>query len=119
MNERVVTKSCVLDVNSMLSNIVEARDPLIPITVRNHLANKLHPTFAMLNRLEGVSDFSSIPKQGGESVKPPSSKDPKKVGEKVKVKVSESEPKGNVSSGSKGNEKMVEEEEEEENEMRN
>lgn len=48
-SERAVVKSCVLDVNALLSNLIEAHDPLIPITIRWHLANKLRPSISMLN----------------------------------------------------------------------
>ncbi|CAH1413788.1 unnamed protein product [Lactuca virosa] len=36
--------------------------------MRKHLAEKLKPVFAILHRLEGVSDQSFHPKQGGESM---------------------------------------------------
>lgn len=111
--ERAVVKSYISDVNSLLLNIVEDRDPLIPITVQKHLANKLLSTFAMLNRFEGVSEFSSLPEQGGESETPPSKKEPKKANEPDMPKGFESEPKVNVASGSRGKEKVLEEDENE------
>ncbi|CAI9266312.1 unnamed protein product [Lactuca saligna] len=58
LSERVAVKSCVSDVKSLLSDLIETRDTLIPITVRKHLADKLLPLFAVLNRLE-VHIFSS------------------------------------------------------------
>ncbi|CAI9299727.1 unnamed protein product [Lactuca saligna] len=54
-------KSCIADVNSLLSNIIETRDPLIPITVKKHLAEKPWPAFTILNRLEGVSESTVLP----------------------------------------------------------
>lgn len=75
----LLQKSCVLDVNSLIPNIIEARDPLIPITIRKHLEDKLQSTFTMLNQLDGVSEFSLLPKRGGESEKHSSTKEPKKV----------------------------------------
>ena len=53
----------------VLTNIIETRDSLITITVKKHLAEKRRPLFAMLKRIEGVSDSRSLLKQGGETVK--------------------------------------------------
>nr|KAJ0223195.1 hypothetical protein LSAT_V11C200058870 [Lactuca sativa] len=63
---RVVMRSCITDVTSMLSDILETRDSMLTITVRKHLLKKVRPVFAMLHRLEGVSDQSFNQKQGGE-----------------------------------------------------
>nr|KAJ0199186.1 hypothetical protein LSAT_V11C600300210 [Lactuca sativa] len=60
--ERVVMKSCVADVNELILDIIETRDSMITITVKKHLSEKLRSVFAMLNRLEGVSESNSIPK---------------------------------------------------------
>nr|KAJ0186669.1 hypothetical protein LSAT_V11C900486170 [Lactuca sativa] len=64
--EKAVTRSCIPDVSGLLSDIIETRDPMISITVKKHLADKLRPVFAMLHCLEGVSQIMFIPKQGGE-----------------------------------------------------
>nr|KAJ0216474.1 hypothetical protein LSAT_V11C300130030 [Lactuca sativa] len=53
--EKAVTRSCISDVNRLLS-----------ITVRKHLLEKLRPVFAMFHRSEGVLTPMSFPKQGGE-----------------------------------------------------
>lgn len=58
-------KICVVDVNTLLSDIIETCDSLIMITVRKHLAEKLRHVFMMLNRIEGVLEFDTLPKQGG------------------------------------------------------
>ncbi|CAI9290024.1 unnamed protein product [Lactuca saligna] len=57
-------KSCIVNVNALLSNIIETRDSLIMITVKKHLADKLRPMSAMLNILKGVSESNILPKQG-------------------------------------------------------
>ncbi|CAI9280416.1 unnamed protein product [Lactuca saligna] len=62
--EKDAMKSCIADVNSLLSDIIKTRDSLITITIKKHLAEKLRHVFAKLNRLEGVSESSSLPKQG-------------------------------------------------------
>lgn len=62
--EKVVMKSNIAKVNSMLVDIIEARDSMITIYVRKHLAEKLRHVFTLLHRLEGVPKSSSIPKQG-------------------------------------------------------
>ena len=64
--EKAVTRSCIPDVSGLLSDIIETRDPMISITVKKHLADKLRPVFAMLHCLEGVSKLMSFLKQGGE-----------------------------------------------------
>ncbi|CAI9280620.1 unnamed protein product [Lactuca saligna] len=48
--------SCISDVNLLLLDIIETRDSLITITIQKHLDEKLWPMFAMLNKLEGVSE---------------------------------------------------------------
>ncbi|CAI9269315.1 unnamed protein product [Lactuca saligna] len=62
LSERVVMRSCITNVIGLLSDIIETRDPMITIIARKHLAEKLRPVFAMLHRLEGVSDQGIIPK---------------------------------------------------------
>ncbi|CAI9276630.1 unnamed protein product [Lactuca saligna] len=53
MSEKVVMKTCIIDVNGVLSDIIETREPMITIIVRKHLAEKLRPVFAILHHLEG------------------------------------------------------------------
>ncbi|KAL7598003.1 hypothetical protein Lser_V15G22322 [Lactuca serriola] len=65
-SEREVVKSCVSDVHSAISNILEAHDLILNYTVRCDLVEKLAPALALLNKIEGLLDFVSIPKQGGE-----------------------------------------------------
>ncbi|CAH1453178.1 unnamed protein product [Lactuca virosa] len=68
LSERVVMRSSITDVTGLLSNIIETRDSMIPITMRKHLAEELKPVFAMLHRLKGVFNQPFNPKQRGESV---------------------------------------------------
>lgn len=67
-SEQVFIKS-VGDVNALLSNILDAHNPILSISIRRHLADKFRPALAMLNQIEGVSKSSDLPKQGGESSK--------------------------------------------------
>ncbi|CAI9287997.1 unnamed protein product [Lactuca saligna] len=53
-SERAVMKRCMSDVNALLSNLIKAHDPMLPLTTCKDLAKKLCPIVAMLNRLEGV-----------------------------------------------------------------
>ncbi|KAL7618923.1 hypothetical protein Lser_V15G01055 [Lactuca serriola] len=77
-SEREVIKTCVSDVHSSLSNILEAHDPILNHSVRRTLAEKLAPALDLLSKIEGLPSFVSDPKQGGEvksgSKPPPSSK---------------------------------------------
>ena len=61
-----MVKSCVSDVHSAISNILEAHDPILNYSVRRDLAEKLAPALSLLSKIEGLLDFVSIPKQGGE-----------------------------------------------------
>ncbi|CAI9272921.1 unnamed protein product [Lactuca saligna] len=45
-------KSCISDVISLLSDLIEARDLMIPLNVRKHLGEKLQTAFAILHHLE-------------------------------------------------------------------
>ncbi|CAI9268858.1 unnamed protein product [Lactuca saligna] len=86
--------SYISDVNGLLSEIIETKDPMITITIRKHLVEKLRPMFAMLHHLEGVLEPSVIPKQGGYQPKKPlttSAKPTTSIKQGIK---SESEPKG-------------------------
>lgn len=69
-SERAFMKSCVSDVNAILFNLIEAHDPMLPLTNRRYLAEKLRLAVAMLNILEGVSVPPDVLKQGGEIAKP-------------------------------------------------
>lgn len=75
LSEKPVMKSSVEDVNFLLLDIIETHDSMITITVKEHLAEKLRSDIAMLNRLEGVLELSSIPKKGVENVVKPSKKE--------------------------------------------
>ncbi|CAI9281653.1 unnamed protein product [Lactuca saligna] len=89
--EKAVVRSCILEVTILLSVIIETRDPMITITVWKHLAEKLCPVFAMLQRLQGVSPHNSYSKQGGEGGSGVSRNKPPKDPTKPIVKT---EPKG-------------------------
>ncbi|KAL7594699.1 hypothetical protein Lser_V15G28968 [Lactuca serriola] len=65
-SEREVIKTCVSDVHSALSNILEAHDPILNHSVRRTLAEKLAPALDLLSKIEGLPSFVSTPKQGGE-----------------------------------------------------
>ncbi|XP_023734159.1 uncharacterized protein LOC111882023 [Lactuca sativa] len=54
------------DVHSILPHLLDAHDPIINITIRRHLAEKLRPALDILSRIEGVSVTGVQPKQGGE-----------------------------------------------------
>ncbi|KAL7603349.1 hypothetical protein Lser_V15G18232 [Lactuca serriola] len=108
-SEREVIKSCVSDVHSAISDILEAHDPIRNYTVRRDLAEKLAPALALLSKIEGLLDFVSIPKQGGEketmSQPPPTS---------TATHTTEPPPVGQASgSGVKDKGKKIAEEEEE------
>lgn len=64
-SERAGIKCCVSDVNSLLSNLLEPHDPILTITIRRHLADKLRPVIALLNKIEGVPKVPALPEQGG------------------------------------------------------
>ncbi|KAL7615495.1 hypothetical protein Lser_V15G04566 [Lactuca serriola] len=65
-SEKEIISSCVSDVHSAISNILEAHGPIINYSVRRTLAEKLAPVLSLLSKIEGLLDFVSIPKQGGE-----------------------------------------------------
>ncbi|CAI9269824.1 unnamed protein product [Lactuca saligna] len=62
LSKKATMKSCIADVNALLSYIIETHDSLVTITVKKHLAEKLRLVFTMLNRLEGVSESGTFPK---------------------------------------------------------
>ncbi|KAL7614214.1 hypothetical protein Lser_V15G07192 [Lactuca serriola] len=70
-SEREVISSCVSDVHAAISNILEAHDPILNYSVRRTLVEKLAPALSLLRKIEGLLDFVSIPKQGGENVSQP------------------------------------------------
>ncbi|CAI9280707.1 unnamed protein product [Lactuca saligna] len=59
LSKKEAVRTCITDVTSLLSDIIETRDSMISITLHKHLAEKLNPVFAMLYRLQGVSPQSS------------------------------------------------------------
>ncbi|CAI9294325.1 unnamed protein product [Lactuca saligna] len=67
--DRTGIRTLVSDVISLLSNLLEAHDPILTITIRRNIADKLCPVIAMLNRIEGVLEVPVIPEQGGEKTK--------------------------------------------------
>nr|KAJ0211223.1 hypothetical protein LSAT_V11C400209150 [Lactuca sativa] len=64
-SEWEVIRSSVADVHSILLHLIEASDPLITITVRRHLADKLRPALDVVSHTEGVPVSGVHPKQGG------------------------------------------------------
>ncbi|XP_052624904.1 uncharacterized protein LOC128132397 [Lactuca sativa] len=63
-SEREVIRSSATDVHSILLHLIEAHDPIITITVRRHLADKLRPVLDILSRIEGVPVTGVQPKKG-------------------------------------------------------
>ena len=63
-SEREVIRSSVADVHRILLHLIEAHDPLITITIRRHLADKLRPALDILSPIEGVPATEVQPKQG-------------------------------------------------------
>nr|KAJ0209922.1 hypothetical protein LSAT_V11C400209070 [Lactuca sativa] len=51
--EKEVTRSCIYDINRLVSDIIETRDPMISITVGKHLLEKLRPVFAIFSPFGG------------------------------------------------------------------
>ncbi|KAL7618601.1 hypothetical protein Lser_V15G04328 [Lactuca serriola] len=88
--ERAVFCSCAGDVLSQLHNVLQAHDPILMLTIRNHLTSKLLPSLELLREMKGVLERIVPPQQGGEEKPQPISIKPK-----VKTK-----PKDNVASGS-------------------
>ena len=67
-SEREVIRSSAADVHSILLHLIEAHDPIITLTIRKHLADKLTPALDVLSCIEGVLMTGVQPKQGGEKV---------------------------------------------------
>nr|KAJ0221051.1 hypothetical protein LSAT_V11C200068880 [Lactuca sativa] len=65
-SEREVIRSSTPEVHSILLHLIKAHDPIITITIRRHLADKLRPALDILSRIEGVPVTGVQPKQGGE-----------------------------------------------------
>ncbi|CAI9298330.1 unnamed protein product [Lactuca saligna] len=72
ITEMAIMKSCISNVNGLLSDIIKTRYPLITITLRKHLVENLIPVFTVVHLLEGFPDPSVISKQGGDQPKKPS-----------------------------------------------
>nr|KAJ0211284.1 hypothetical protein LSAT_V11C400208210 [Lactuca sativa] len=53
LEEKEVTRSCIYDINRLVSDIIETRDPMISITVEKHLLEKLRPVFAIFSPFGG------------------------------------------------------------------
>ena len=104
-------KSCVDDVNALLTDITETRDFLITIIVMKHLPEKLRPVFAMLNKIKGISESDTLSKQGGDNVKQSKKETSKSTDTTIKPK-SEVKPKVNVASSSRGKENIIDDTEE-------
>lgn len=49
--QKIILKSCVLEVNHYQQRLVETHDSLLIVSLRQHLADKLKPVFSMLNRI--------------------------------------------------------------------
>ncbi|XP_023760257.1 uncharacterized protein PB18E9.04c-like [Lactuca sativa] len=60
--QRVVFCSCAGDVKDMLTNILGAHDPIITLTIRNHLTTKLTPAISMLHEMKETTQQSVQPK---------------------------------------------------------
>ena len=67
--ERAVFRSCAGDVKDMLLNLLGAHDPILTLTIQNHLTTKLIPALAMLHEMKGVSKRFVPPKQREEGVR--------------------------------------------------
>lgn len=64
--EKVVIKRCISEINQYMHRMVETRDSLLNVSIRQNLLEKLQPVFDMFNQIKGVSKVDSLPKQGGE-----------------------------------------------------
>ncbi|KAL7600247.1 hypothetical protein Lser_V15G21793 [Lactuca serriola] len=93
--ERVFFHSCVGDIKDMLTSLLGAHDPILTLTIRNHLTSKLLLALALLHETKGVSEKFISPKQGGEGAQP-------KV--TVKTEIESPQPKVDVTTKPKGNE---------------
>ncbi|XP_052621085.1 formyltetrahydrofolate deformylase 1, mitochondrial [Lactuca sativa] len=53
-SEKEVIQSSTANVHSILLHLLEAHDPIITITIKRHLADKLRPALDILSHIEGV-----------------------------------------------------------------
>ncbi|CAI9294203.1 unnamed protein product [Lactuca saligna] len=113
-SEKAVFQSCVSNINLYLHNLIETRDSLFTVSVRQHLAKKLQPIFAILNQLQGVLDSIHVPKQGGEVVKEKEKPKPQRLKPQIKKPTEEQHEnkqkkdfKVNEASRSKGKGKLT------------
>ncbi|CAI9269411.1 unnamed protein product [Lactuca saligna] len=65
-SEKEVIRSSAVEVHCILLHLIEGHDPLVTITTRRHLADKLRPALDVLSRIEGVPVVGVQPQQGGE-----------------------------------------------------
>ena len=65
--KQTVLKSCAGDIISILRNLVNAHDPVLTLTIRNHLTAKLLPAIQMLSQIQGVTEPVVDPQQGEEA----------------------------------------------------
>nr|KAJ0186128.1 hypothetical protein LSAT_V11C900506530 [Lactuca sativa] len=91
--EREVIRSSAADVHSILLHLIEGHDPLVTITIRRHLADKLRPALDVLSRIEGVPVTGVQPQQGGEKDLKQETNQPPPSASKLAA-----EPKGNEAS---------------------
>ena len=54
--EHAVFRSCAGDVQNILNNVLSAHDPILTLTIRNHLTSKLLPALALLHEMKCVSE---------------------------------------------------------------
>ncbi|XP_052623813.1 flocculation protein FLO11-like [Lactuca sativa] len=115
--ERAVFRSCVEDVKDMLTSILGAHDPILTLTIRNHLTSKILPALALLHEMKGVSERLISPKQGGEGSQLKVIVKTETESPQPKVKVT-TEPKGNEasSSGSQDKKKGIDDDSDDEEE---
>ena len=52
-----------------MTNLLGAHDPILTLTIRNHLTTKLLPAHAMLHEMKGVSERFMPPKKGEEGAR--------------------------------------------------
>ncbi|CAI9266167.1 unnamed protein product [Lactuca saligna] len=66
LTDKAITKICISDIRSFLSDVIETRDSMITISIRKHLNENLRLVFAMLHKLQGFLDQTFVLKQMGE-----------------------------------------------------
>ncbi|XP_023760537.1 cell wall protein DAN4-like [Lactuca sativa] len=80
-SEREVIRSSVGDVHSILLHLLDAHDPILTISIRHHLADKLRLALDILSQIEGVSVTNVQPKQGVEKAKTQPPPEPNSIAE--------------------------------------